>query len=93
MWSNQYWYYNIRCDANYSRSVPTEKIVVFLEGISVLKKKGALTFTNQPNFPWLNIACVNSNDGNFTGDLTTQTDNINLITIVASKPSLENEGK
>jgi len=41
----------------------------------------------------LNIACVNSNDGNFTGDLTTQTDNINLITIVASKPSLENEGK
>jgi len=91
MWSNQYWYYNIRSDANYSHSLPTNEIIAVLENIQVLRKEGFQMFRNQEDFPWLYVACVFSDNGNFSCDPSYQTEQINLIDIVASRRVPENE--
>jgi hypothetical protein len=93
MWSNQYWYYNIRSDEIYSDSLSSNKVVGLLENIDILKKKGPQVFINSESFPWIKITCVCSNNGSFAHDDSDKTDRINLITIVASKQHPENEQK
>ena len=91
MWSNQYLYYIIRSDAQYSRSLSTKDVIKFLERFQELKKNGHQSFVNQENFPWIHIACVHTLNGNFAHNDSDQTDNTNLITIAASKHDPENE--
>ncbi|MGZ3778253.1 MAG: hypothetical protein ACXVI9_12085 [Mucilaginibacter sp.] len=73
--------------------MPTIDIVKILENTGVLKHKGPQTFINEENFPWINIACVNSNKGNFAQNDSDSTEVCNLIAIVVSRQGASNEIK
>ncbi|SFD57373.1 hypothetical protein SAMN05518672_102464 [Chitinophaga sp. CF118] len=65
MWSNLYWYYEIRADENYSKELSTDKIIRILENTGLLKRTTPQTFTNKDSFPWIDVCCVNSDNGNY----------------------------
>ncbi|RAJ75102.1 hypothetical protein CLV59_110148 [Chitinophaga dinghuensis] len=85
MWSNLYGYYEIRNDAEYTKSHPTENIVRMLLETGVLLQKSPLIFENRSPFPWLNISVVYARDGGFAVGPKSTSESSTLLSVVTSK--------
>jgi hypothetical protein len=91
MWSTLYWYYEVRGDATYTRSLPTATVLRVLESTGALKKKERQTFVNKDDYPWMEIVVVDSDNGNFGSKKHFNSKTVNLISVVASRRTPENE--
>lgn len=91
MWSNLYWYYEIRKDASYGESLPTERVLAVLEATGALTRKDKQTFTHKAPFPWVELLAVNSDMGNFGSSHHFNSETVNLVSIVGSRYNPENE--
>ena len=85
MWSNLYWHFDIRSDKSLGRSLPSSDIVKVLKKQMDLKQTGPQSFTNNVDFPWIEIACVDSKNGNYAHNHSVPTEKSNLIIAVASR--------
>ena len=65
MWSNLYWYYEIRDNETYSQRLLTNDVLNVLENSGKLLYKGNQQFCNIENFPWISVIAVNSQNGNY----------------------------
>ena len=84
MWSDRYNYYQIKSDIAYSKNMhPVAAINLFLQTGHFVKTKNN-ELKNASHFPWINVALVNSKNGNFN-DKETDFLTINLIAIVCAK--------
>ena len=84
MWSDLYWYFNIRSNKSLSRSLPTSDIVAVLKKQRELKQIGPQSFTNCEGFPGITIDCADSKDGGYAHNNKDSTPKSNLIAVVAS---------
>ncbi|MBV8255279.1 MAG: hypothetical protein JO154_21950 [Chitinophaga sp.] len=85
MWSDRYGYYEIRNDADYTKSLPTAEIVQVLLNTGVFHQKAPLIFENKEPFPWLNISVVYTTDGGFSVGPNSTSEISTLLSIVTSK--------
>lgn len=91
MWSNLYWYYEVRGNATYSRTLPTTIVLEVLENTRMLKKRRGQTFSNEDGYPWMDIVVVNSDSGNYGRKEHFNSETVNLIAVVGSRQAPENE--
>jgi hypothetical protein len=91
MWSNLYFYYEIRGNAVYTRCLPTDTVLKVLENTQVLKKSSKQTFLNEDGYPWMDIVVVDSNNGNFGREEHFDSETVNLIAVVGSRQLPDNE--
>ena len=91
MQSNLYWYYEIRKDATYLYSLPTKEVLKALEDTMILQKTTSQSYCNKEGVPWMNIAVVNSDKGNYGREEHFNSEHVNMISVVGSKSSPENE--
>ena len=85
MWSNLYWYFNIRSDRSLSGYLPSSVIVTLLKKQNEIKQTGPQSFTNNADFPWIEISCVDSKNGSYTHNYGDSTEKSNLIVVAASR--------
>ena len=88
MWSNQYVYYNIQSDPDFSQKVRTEKVIRLLSETNYLIRKNGHSFENSETFPWVNITMALTKNGNFN-DNNTSSEYVNLISIVCSRRTIQ----
>ena len=93
MWSNLYWYFNIRSDKSPGNSLPSSDIVNVLKKQQELKQTGPQSFTNDKDFPWIDISCVYSKNGNYSHNLSDLTETSDLIVVVTSKGNDSDDDK
>lgn len=85
MWSNLYWYYEIRGDHAYSQQLPAHLVLKVLKDTGVLLEKGGQSLCNIEDFPWISVTAVDSRDGNYGRSKDFNSRVVNLITVVGSK--------
>lgn len=91
MWSHLYWYYEIRGNEIYSQRLLTNDVLDILENTGKLQRIGNQQFSNIESFPWISVIAVSSHNGNYCRDADFNSEWVNLIAIVGSKSSPENE--
>jgi hypothetical protein len=91
MWSDKYWYFQIRSDSEYSKTYATTIIIDILTRIDGLEKVGPQKFETKNNFPWATLYCANLENGGYSFPDNYTSKVCNLIDIVASKFDLENQ--
>ncbi|WP_423738095.1 hypothetical protein [Chitinophaga caseinilytica] len=90
MWSNFYWYFNLRSDAHFSSMVRTEQIITLLGGNDHLIRDGARSFIEKPGMPSIRLTCIYTKDGNFGTPASLENEWCTLIEIQADKTRPEN---
>jgi hypothetical protein len=92
MYSHVYGYFEIRSNEKYSDRKLTKEVIQVLEETGVLIRHENLSFKNKDGFPWIEITCVDSLNGNYSsnGELL---DECNLLAIITSKNEADSEQK
>jgi hypothetical protein len=86
MWSDRYWYYEIRGNASYSELRATEELMTIIDEQGVLQRKGSHDLVNKGDEPFISIRCVKCDTiGNYGAE--NEHINTNLIVVVTSKVS------
>ncbi|MEP3890402.1 MAG: hypothetical protein ABJN69_08030 [Hellea sp.] len=80
-----YRYLSIRSGPKYSKSVAAMDVDAFLGGRPELKRKAALSYENNTEFPWLQVLAVfGDENGNYAMDVTRQPNTVNQIELICS---------
>lgn len=85
MWSNYYWYFQIRGNSNFSVRIPTTKVISILESKKYLQRDGVQSFKNIGSLPWIQICCVFTEDGSFGRPESLENEWCTMIDILGSK--------
>ncbi|MEZ2440249.1 hypothetical protein AB6805_00905 [Chitinophaga sp. RCC_12] len=91
MWSHLYWYYEIRGNETYSQQLLTNDVLSVLENTGKLKAKGNREFCNMEGLPWISVTAINSHNGSYGRAEDFNSEWVNLIAIIGSKSTSENE--
>lgn len=87
MWSPYCWYYEIRGNANYDLKLPTAHVLDVLEQTGNLRRNGAQSFVNKQGFPWIDLTCIYTTDGDYGRSETLENAWCTLIIVRGSKAS------
>lgn len=87
MWSNLYWYYELRGNEARSHYLPARTIFEAFEDTGVLEKKQSQVYSNKEGTPWIHVIAINSASGPRQYDNET----INIIHVIGSKQEPDNE--
>lgn len=91
MWSSFYQYYQIRKDKRRSQLVDTKKVRAIITSFSSFTAKGNLIFHSDTDKPWMTITLVQTKDGNYAVNELADYKEINLIEVITSRKSTDNE--
>jgi hypothetical protein len=85
MWSNEYFYFEIRFNQTYSHTINSTKLLAFLINEIHLVSDGTDSLIGNPKQPWMNLTIIKaSKDGSFTSQNKCP-EKVNLISIIGSK--------
>jgi hypothetical protein len=84
MWSDRYNYYNIQFNEKFGQRLSKSIVVDCLLEIKLFKQTNHQCFTNEDNFPWVDIIIVETYDGSFSAS-EYENQFVTLIAIVCSK--------
>ena len=85
MWSSDYFYFEIRFDQTYSRTINSSELLGFLVDEIYLVSDGTDSLVGNYQQPWMNLTIVKaSKDGCFSSQRECP-EKVNLISIVGSK--------
>lgn len=85
MYSAFYFYFEIRYDASYSRSVDAPALTRFLAGLDELVPKNGDTYAAREGAPWLSMALLSADSRGNYASWGTCPAFVNLISVVGSK--------
>ncbi len=90
MWSDRCNYYNIQFDQKFSQKLDKAIVVNSLLETNLFRQTSHQSFTNSVEFPWVDIALVETYDGNFE-TIDKESQFVTLISIVTSKKEGTNQ--
>ncbi len=84
MYSNLYYYYQVRSDRAYSKVLPSDVVFEAVRRLPHLRVEGSLSFRETSGAPWFSLLLVRADEhGNYAADSTANF--VNCVVAVGSK--------